>query len=198
MHKPNGRQRETVGRQSGDSRETVGRHFPFQAELDAENLGKDSPSKTGRSIFFGKRHKNIFPKHPSRKTIVSRWFSVVARLSPVECLPLSPVCLPLSPVGRGGRTVRFLEGCFEKNMFVYFSKKIDFPVSLGGSFPKFSASNSAWKGKCLPAASRLSPVWLVRPCPLRTPPPFPAPPLNTRVPNPHPPHPPQGPVPQSR
>ena len=39
----------------------------------------------------------------------------------------------------------------------FFQKKTDVPVSLGGCFPKFSASNSAWKGKCLPTVSRLSP-----------------------------------------
>jgi hypothetical protein len=46
-------------------------------------------------------------------------------------------------VSRGAEGI-FLEECFEKR---FFSKTIHFPVSLGESFPKFSASNSAWKGK---------------------------------------------------
>jgi hypothetical protein len=36
-------------------------HFPFQAELDAENLGKDSPSETGKSYIF--LNKNIFSQN---------------------------------------------------------------------------------------------------------------------------------------
>ena len=44
-------------------------HFPFQAELDAENLGKDSPSETGKSFF---KSKFLFSKHSSRKIILPR------------------------------------------------------------------------------------------------------------------------------
>jgi hypothetical protein len=37
-------------------------HFPFQAELDAENLGKDSPSETGKYYFL-----NIFSQNTPEK-----------------------------------------------------------------------------------------------------------------------------------
>ena len=55
-------------RESGGTR-VVREHFPFQAELDAENLGKDPPSETGTSIFLGKTPKVFSQNTPPEKLL---------------------------------------------------------------------------------------------------------------------------------
>jgi hypothetical protein len=61
--RPNGRQRETDGRQTGDRRETHGRRPLKSDEFGPKNLGKRFPRETKISIFRKKMLRKKYPKN---------------------------------------------------------------------------------------------------------------------------------------